>query len=53
MKPTRHKQLVESGYKAALSGKPCNPPTRTDLDRGSWEIGWRIGKKELKRKVCK
>ena len=45
----RTKKLMEAGFQAALAGKPCDAPTRKELDRGAWEQGWRAGKKQLKK----
>lgn len=39
--------LRESGYQAAIDGKPCDAPTTRELDRASWEIGYRAGKRAL------
>ena len=39
----RNRKLNEAGFKAAIAGLPCEAPTNRELDRASWEIGWRSG----------
>ncbi len=39
--------LREAGYQAALAGKPCDAPTNREMERASWEIGYRAAKQEL------
>jgi len=36
----------EDGYLAGFSGEPCEAPTTREIDRASWEQGWRAGKNE-------
>ena len=44
-------ELHEAGYMAGLNSQPCEAPTRKELERAAWEIGWRIGKSDLKKAV--
>ena len=44
-------ELREAGYLAGLNSQPCEAPTRKELERAAWEIGWRAGKSDLQKTV--
>ena len=35
--------LYDAGYVAGWAGQPCEAPVSSELDRGTWENGWRRG----------
>lgn len=48
LRSKRLDKLRDEGEIAAKNGQPCEAPTKRELERAAWEIGYRAAKKQMK-----